>query len=333
MRPNWPAAGSWRWSRRTGWSARTLEREWNEKLAEVERLERDAALRPQLSARLVDPEERRRILALAQDLPAVWHAPTTPQTERKQLLGYLIKDVTLCRGETTIHVAIRWQTEACTALEVPRPERVVRGATDRSGGRRSGPSPGPGTHRPPDRRAAGSGGIPVRHRGPLHRGQGPMDPLCSLDPQRLPGGPGRMPGWLSRGRALYGPGGGGAVERDGLDDRRLVPVRPPGWHSGGATRPLVDQADTGDRSPSLRRPIAAPLVPAFRDLTDPGSDGGQARPPGIPNPLAKRCSMNDRSGCPAGSGPGPEPLRGKRREAPFGQLIDDELMREARGRA
>jgi DNA invertase Pin-like site-specific DNA recombinase len=102
---------------------RTLEREWNEKLAEIEHLERDAALRPPLSARLVHPEERRRILALAQDLPALWQAPTTRQNDRKQLLGYLIKDVTLCRGETTIDVAIRWQTEACTALEVPRPRR------------------------------------------------------------------------------------------------------------------------------------------------------------------------------------------------------------------
>ena len=35
--------------------ARTLEREWNEKLAEIERMERDATLRPQLASRLVDP--------------------------------------------------------------------------------------------------------------------------------------------------------------------------------------------------------------------------------------------------------------------------------------
>jgi DNA invertase Pin-like site-specific DNA recombinase len=103
--------------------ARTLEREWNDRLAEIERMERDATLRPQLASRLVDPEERCRVLALAQDLSKVWHAPTTPQTARKQLLGYLIKDVTLCRGETTIQVAIRWQTEACTVLEVPRPRR------------------------------------------------------------------------------------------------------------------------------------------------------------------------------------------------------------------
>jgi hypothetical protein len=102
---------------------RTLERDWNEKLAEVERLERDAALRLPLSARLVRPEERRRILDLARDLPAIWHAPTTRQADRKQLLGYLIKDVTICRGDASIGVAIRWQTEACTELEVPRPRR------------------------------------------------------------------------------------------------------------------------------------------------------------------------------------------------------------------
>src|SRR5260370_26764036 len=103
--------------------AGTLEREWNERLAEIERMERDAALCPPLASRLVDPAEQRRVLALAQDLSKVWHAPTTPQTARKQLLGYLIKDVTLCRGDTTIRVAIRWQTEACTGLEVPRPKR------------------------------------------------------------------------------------------------------------------------------------------------------------------------------------------------------------------
>jgi DNA invertase Pin-like site-specific DNA recombinase len=103
--------------------ARTLEREWNERLAEIERMERDATLRPQLASRLVDPEEQRRVLALAQDLSKIWHAPTTPQTARKQLLGYLVKDVTLCRGDTTIQVAIRWQTEACTVLELSRPKR------------------------------------------------------------------------------------------------------------------------------------------------------------------------------------------------------------------
>jgi hypothetical protein len=103
--------------------ARTLERDWEAKLAEVERLERESAARPALSTRLVDPAERARILALAQDLPALWQAATTTQVERKQLLGFLIKDVCLRRTETTIEVAIRWRTEACTVLNIPRPKR------------------------------------------------------------------------------------------------------------------------------------------------------------------------------------------------------------------
>jgi hypothetical protein len=72
----------------------------------------------------VTPAERQRILALAQDLPTVWHAPTTTFTERKQLLRFLVKDVTLTRHQTTIHLGIRWQTEALTELEIPPPKRV-----------------------------------------------------------------------------------------------------------------------------------------------------------------------------------------------------------------
>jgi DNA invertase Pin-like site-specific DNA recombinase len=103
--------------------ARTLERDWEARLAEVDRLERESAARPTLSTRLVDPAERGRILTLAQDLPSLWRAATTTQVERKQLLGFLIKDVCLTRAETTIGVAIRWRTEACTVLNIPRPKR------------------------------------------------------------------------------------------------------------------------------------------------------------------------------------------------------------------
>ena len=49
--------------------ARSLERDWNGKMTEVERFDRENLRRPNLSIRLVDPKERQRILALAQDLP------------------------------------------------------------------------------------------------------------------------------------------------------------------------------------------------------------------------------------------------------------------------
>lgn len=103
--------------------ARTLERDWNDKLAEVERLDRQYTVLPQPAVHLANPEQRQRILALAQDLPTIWQAETTTQAERKQLLRFLIKDVTLTRRETTIHLGIRWQTEALIELEIARPSQ------------------------------------------------------------------------------------------------------------------------------------------------------------------------------------------------------------------
>jgi hypothetical protein len=100
--------------------ARSLEREWNEKLAEVEKLEREYALVPKQTALSLTAAQRDHIRALAQDLPAIWHAPTTTFAQRKQLVRWLIKDVTLSKRGNVIDIAIRWQTEALTHLSIPR---------------------------------------------------------------------------------------------------------------------------------------------------------------------------------------------------------------------
>jgi DNA invertase Pin-like site-specific DNA recombinase len=105
--------------------ARSLERDWNEKLTTLDRLEREYATHPTPTSLIVNPEERARILALAQDVPLVWHAPTTSAAERKQLLRLLIKDVTLTKQATTIAIAVRWQTGACSTLDIPRPKRAA----------------------------------------------------------------------------------------------------------------------------------------------------------------------------------------------------------------
>jgi hypothetical protein len=110
--------------------ARTLERDWNEKLADVQQLEREFAALPKPTALLTTPEQRQRILALAQDLPRLWHAPTTQPTERKQLLRFLVKDVTLARRDTTIYIGIRWQSEAISELSIVR--RVPAGEAGRT---------------------------------------------------------------------------------------------------------------------------------------------------------------------------------------------------------
>lgn len=100
--------------------ARSLEHEWNEKLAEVEKLEREHALGPKPAALLLTATQREQIRNLAHDLPTIWHAPTTTFAQRKQLVRWLIKDVTLSKRGNVIDVAIRWQTEALTSLAIPR---------------------------------------------------------------------------------------------------------------------------------------------------------------------------------------------------------------------
>ncbi len=100
--------------------ARSLEREWNEKLAEVEKLEREHQLVPKAAALLLTTAQREQIRRLAHDLPTIWHAATTTFVERKQLIRYLIKDVMLSKRGNVIDVAIRWQTEALTRLAIPR---------------------------------------------------------------------------------------------------------------------------------------------------------------------------------------------------------------------
>jgi len=100
--------------------ARSLERAWNEKLLEVDRLEREYQARPKPAALMLSAEQREHIRQLAQNLPALWDAPTTTFAQRKQLLRWLIKDVTLSKRGNVIGIDIRWQTEARTSLSIPR---------------------------------------------------------------------------------------------------------------------------------------------------------------------------------------------------------------------
>lgn len=102
--------------------ARSLERDWNEKLSALDQLERDyAAMRP-AAASHVSEAQRQGIIALVHDLPAVWHATTTTHAERKHVLRLLIKDVMLTKFAQAVRVDVRWHTHACSTLEVPRPQ-------------------------------------------------------------------------------------------------------------------------------------------------------------------------------------------------------------------
>jgi len=96
--------------------ARTLERQWEEKLRAHEQIERDTEAQLRQRQLVLTPADRQTILALAQDLPALWSASETTPVERKQLLRLIIKDVIL--DQTRVHgkvwFQINWQTGAIT---------------------------------------------------------------------------------------------------------------------------------------------------------------------------------------------------------------------------
>jgi DNA invertase Pin-like site-specific DNA recombinase len=99
--------------------ARNLESRWETKLAVL--AEAEHALTTIHDA-LPPLPSRAELEKLAADLPALWHAPTTSNKDRKRLLRTLIADITLLpetdRGKA--RVGIRWHTGATDELRVTR---------------------------------------------------------------------------------------------------------------------------------------------------------------------------------------------------------------------
>ncbi len=101
---------------------RTLESEWNERLDEVEQLEKEyQQVRQNLPLNLTE-EQRHSVLALAEDLPRLWNSPTTRNSQRKRLLRLLIEDITLRNVDDpwSTEVAIRWKTGVVSRHQAER---------------------------------------------------------------------------------------------------------------------------------------------------------------------------------------------------------------------
>lgn len=96
--------------------ARTLEAEWNARLEELASLEKDYAEVKRKPPFELTEAQRAKILALAQDLPRLWRADTTSNSQRKEVVRLLIEDVTLANADEpwSISVAIRWKTGMLT---------------------------------------------------------------------------------------------------------------------------------------------------------------------------------------------------------------------------
>ena len=114
--------------------ARGLEREWETALRELADAEAELARRQTARPKTLTPQEKQAILALGDDLGAVWDAPTTTDKDRKQLLRTLLDEVniTLRRDDPDPHadLVLRWKGGAISELTVPLRRRQPAIRTD-----------------------------------------------------------------------------------------------------------------------------------------------------------------------------------------------------------
>lgn len=103
--------------------ARTLEREWEQRLCDLQAVEQQyAEARRQRLAELTE-QDRERIRRLARDLPAVWRSSTTQPVERKAMLRLVIEAITIDPVDVPkrcTKVRVQWQSGVVDELEVPR---------------------------------------------------------------------------------------------------------------------------------------------------------------------------------------------------------------------
>jgi len=103
--------------------ASTLERRWNDALVELEQVKQQIA---ELTAgqQVITPEQRDEVLALARDLPKLWHASETSSKDKKRILQLLLSDIAVEKRPRQALLHLRWQGGLCEDLVVDLPRRT-----------------------------------------------------------------------------------------------------------------------------------------------------------------------------------------------------------------
>ena len=114
--------------------ARGLETAWEAALQELAQTEAELTRREAARPKALSADERTAILALGDDLGAVFDAPTTTDKDRKQLLHTLLDEVnvTVCRDRSggRADLVLRWKGGATSELSVDLKRRPPSIRTD-----------------------------------------------------------------------------------------------------------------------------------------------------------------------------------------------------------
>lgn len=100
--------------------AAELERRWNERLINLRALEEQLAQHDQGPITALDPEDRDRLLALAQDLPRVWDSVGATVETRKKIIRLLIDEIVVDVVADKIELVIHWHGGDHTRLSVKK---------------------------------------------------------------------------------------------------------------------------------------------------------------------------------------------------------------------
>ena len=104
----------------------SLEGEWNDKLHRLYEAQDDYERGRKADRKVLDETQRQKLFSLPKDLPAIWNDPSTPQRERKRIVGLMIEDVTLIKREE-INAHVRFRGGATTTLKLPLPLNAWQG--------------------------------------------------------------------------------------------------------------------------------------------------------------------------------------------------------------
>jgi DNA invertase Pin-like site-specific DNA recombinase len=101
--------------------ADTLEAGWNEKLRLLAAARAECENQERTDAQRLTEEQKRRIMSLATDFPALWRSPQTPDRDRKRMARLFLEDVTL-RRDPQLVVQVRFKGGATQELRLPPPK-------------------------------------------------------------------------------------------------------------------------------------------------------------------------------------------------------------------
>ncbi len=96
---------------RTG--ARPLAKDWEEQLTAQRQLQEDYERFVQAHPRPLSAPAREAVQPLAQNIPALWHAPTTTMADRQEIIRQVIHRVMVAGARSERSAAVEQQSSSC----------------------------------------------------------------------------------------------------------------------------------------------------------------------------------------------------------------------------